>query len=150
VTAQAGSAGPASSQAKALHRIRRCEETAFAAAASADQPPTAVIGTSQALAPFPQAGLLGTVTGFCPASADIDIATVSTATIAHHMTVIAPDAPADDGQLNLIQPSGGHAELPGGGQCDYLARLGARKSLPRDRRAATAADYFIVWSLQGS
>jgi hypothetical protein len=28
-------------------------------------------------------------------------------------------ASSDDGQLNL--PSGGHAELPGGGQRDYLA-----------------------------
>jgi hypothetical protein len=60
--------------------IRRCEETVF--------------GTSQALVPFPEAGLLGTVTGFCPAVADIDIATVFTATIAHRMSVIAPGAPA--------------------------------------------------------
>jgi len=74
--------------------VRRCEETAFAAAASAGQQPTVITGTSQALVPFPEAGLLGTVTGFCPAAADIDIATVFTATIAHRMTVIALGAPA--------------------------------------------------------
>ena len=75
--------------------IRRCEETVFAAAASPGWPPPVVItGTSQALVPFPEAGLLGTVTGFCPAVADIDIATVFTATIAHRMSVIAPGAPA--------------------------------------------------------
>ena len=43
--------------------------------------------------PFPEARLLGTVTGFCPAFADIDIATVFTATIAHHMTVVARGTP---------------------------------------------------------
>jgi hypothetical protein len=74
--------------------IRRCEETVFAAAASAGQPPTVITGTSQALVPFPEAGLLGTVTGFCPASAGIDIATVFNAAIAHHMTAIAQAAPA--------------------------------------------------------
>jgi hypothetical protein len=38
--------------------------------------------------PFPEAGLLGTVTGFCLAPQDIDTVTVFTATIAHHMTVV--------------------------------------------------------------
>ena len=74
--------------------IRRSEETVLAAAASADRPPTVTAGTSQALVPFPEARLLGTVTGFCPAAADIDIATVFTATIAHRMTAIATGAPA--------------------------------------------------------
>jgi hypothetical protein len=74
--------------------IRRCEETVFAAAASVDRQPTVITGMSQALVPFPEAGLLGTVTGFCLAFADIDIATVFTAVIAHHMRVIAPGAPA--------------------------------------------------------
>lgn len=74
--------------------IRRCEETVLAAAASDGRTPTVIAGTSQALVPFPEAGLLGTVTGFCPTAADIDIATVFTATIAHRMTVTAPGAPA--------------------------------------------------------
>ena len=38
--------------------------------------------------PFPEAGLLGTVTGFCFSPDDIDVATVFTATIAHRMTVV--------------------------------------------------------------
>jgi hypothetical protein len=45
-------------------------------------------GISQALVPFPEAGLLGTVTGFCFSPDDIDVATVFTATIAHRMTVV--------------------------------------------------------------
>jgi len=47
---------------------------------------------SQALVPFPDAGLLGTVTGFCFNAEDIDVATVFTATIAHRMTVIPQSA----------------------------------------------------------
>ena len=42
----------------------------------------------RALVPFPEAGLLGTVTGFCFSPDDIDVATVFTATIAHRMTVV--------------------------------------------------------------
>lgn len=63
--------------------IRRCEETALP-----DQPVRIAAGISQALVPFPEAGLLGTVTGFCYSPADIDVATVFTATIAHHLTVV--------------------------------------------------------------
>ena len=75
--------------------IRRCEETVFTAPAPADRPLlTVAAGTSQALVPFPEAGLLGTVTAFCYAAADIDTATVFTATIAHRMTVAAHDVPA--------------------------------------------------------
>lgn len=68
--------------------IRRCEETALAALVSGDTSLTMVTGTSQALVPFPEAGLLGTVTGFCYTPAAIDIATVFTATIAYKMTVV--------------------------------------------------------------
>jgi hypothetical protein len=66
--------------------IRRCEETALPA--PADQPRAIAAGISQALVPFPEAGLLGTVTGFCSSPADIDVATVFTATIAYHLTAI--------------------------------------------------------------
>ncbi|MGA2831154.1 MAG: hypothetical protein ABSF03_34155, partial [Streptosporangiaceae bacterium] len=45
-------------------------------------------GISQALVPFPEAGLLGTVTGFCFNPDDIDVATIFTATIAHRLTVV--------------------------------------------------------------
>jgi hypothetical protein len=68
--------------------IRRCEESALPAPAG--PPLTIAAGISQALVPFPEAGLLGTVTGFCYSPADIDVATVFTATIAHHLTVV-PD-----------------------------------------------------------
>ena len=68
--------------------IRRCEETGLPA--PADRPVTIAAGISQALVPFPEAGLLGTVTGFCYSPADIDVATVFTATIAHHLIVV-PD-----------------------------------------------------------
>jgi hypothetical protein len=66
--------------------IRRSEETALPA--PADKPLTIAAGISQALVPFPEAGLLGTVTGFCFTPADIDVATVFTATIAYHLTVV--------------------------------------------------------------
>ncbi len=46
-------------------------------------------GVSQALVPFPQAGLLGTVTGFCFSPDDIDVATIFTATIGYGLTVVA-------------------------------------------------------------
>lgn len=68
--------------------IRRCEETSLPSPAPDGRPLTIATGISQALVPFPGAGLLGTVTGFCFTPADIDVATVFTATIAHHMTVV--------------------------------------------------------------
>ena len=52
------------------------------------EPLTIDTGISQALLPFPEAGLLGTVTGFCFNPDDIAVATVFTATIAHRMTVV--------------------------------------------------------------
>lgn len=63
--------------------IRRCERISL----SPDGEPVDA-GISQALVPFTEAGLLGTVTGLSLTPAGIDIATVFTATIAHHMTVI--------------------------------------------------------------
>lgn len=68
--------------------IRRCEETTLPSLASADGPTIIAAGISQALVPFPEAGLLGTVTGFCFTPAAIDVATVFTATIAHHLALI--------------------------------------------------------------
>jgi hypothetical protein len=68
--------------------IRRCEDICLPPAAPGGAPLTVTTGISQALVPFPDAGLLGTVTGFCFTPADIDLATVFTATIAHHMTVV--------------------------------------------------------------
>jgi hypothetical protein len=80
--------------------IRRSEETKLPAPAG--QPVTIAAGISQALVPFPEAGLLGTVTGFCYSPADIDVATVFTATIAHHLTVVP------DGVVALLPGGHGH------------------------------------------
>jgi hypothetical protein len=68
--------------------IRRGEETALSAAASDGPSLTIAAGISQALVPFPEARLLGTVTGFCCSAQDIDLATVFVGTIAYHMTVV--------------------------------------------------------------
>jgi hypothetical protein len=68
--------------------IRRGEETALSAAASEGPPLTIAAGISQALVPFPEAGLVGTVTGFCCSAQDIDLATVFIATIAYHLTAV--------------------------------------------------------------
>jgi hypothetical protein len=73
--------------------VRRCESIRLPSDAADGSSLLIDSGISQALVPFPEAGLLGTVTGFCFAPADIDLATVFTATIAHHMTV-APKSPA--------------------------------------------------------
>jgi hypothetical protein len=67
--------------------IRRCETIRYPSAGES-RLPRMEAGISQALVPFPEAGLLGTVTGFCLTPQDIDTATVFTATIAHHMTVV--------------------------------------------------------------
>ena len=68
--------------------IRRCEEISLPPATPGGGLLTLTAGISQALVPFPDAGLLGAVTGFCFTPADIDLATVFTAVIAHHMTVV--------------------------------------------------------------
>jgi hypothetical protein len=67
--------------------VRRCEEISLPPAAPGGGLLTVTTGISQALVPFPDAGLLGTVTGFCFTPADIDLATVLVATIAYHMAV---------------------------------------------------------------
>lgn len=68
--------------------IRRCVKICLPPAAPGGGPQPVTTGISQALVPFPDAGLLGTVTGFCFTSADIDLATVFTATIAYHLTAV--------------------------------------------------------------
>jgi len=70
--------------------IRRCEALSLPPNGTDGSAPSIEAGISQAMVPFPQAGLLGTVTGFCFTPAHIDLATVFTATIAHHMTVRRP------------------------------------------------------------
>jgi hypothetical protein len=67
--------------------IRRCEAIRYPSGSEGTLPQIEA-GVSQALVPFPEAGLLATVTGFCLTHQDIDMATVFTATIAHHMTVV--------------------------------------------------------------
>jgi hypothetical protein len=95
--------------------IRRCEEAALPA--PANQPVAFAAGISQALVPFPEAGLLGTVTGFCYSPTDIDVATVFTATIAHHMTVVPDELAAG--------LSGGHSDG------DKLAVAGVQQAAAR-------------------
>jgi len=73
--------------------IRRCESIRLSSDAADGGPLLIDAGISQALVPFPEAGLLAAVTGFCFTPTDIDLATVFTATIAHHMSV-APKSPA--------------------------------------------------------
>jgi hypothetical protein len=68
--------------------IRRCEEIWLPPSAPGGRPLTVTAGISQALVPFPEAGLLGIITGFCFTPADIDLATVFTATIACQVTVV--------------------------------------------------------------
>lgn len=62
--------------------LRRCERIRL----SPDSEPIDA-GISQALVPFTEAALIGTVTGLSLRPADIDITTVFTATIAHYMTI---------------------------------------------------------------
>ena len=68
--------------------IRRCEEADLAGPESDTESLVIAAGISQALVPFPQAGLLGAVTAFTFAPDDIDVATVFTAMIAYHMAVV--------------------------------------------------------------
>ena len=83
--------------------IRRCDELTLpvsqlplpeAARAAIDGDELRIdTGVSQALVPFPQAGLLASVIGYCFSPHDIDLATVFTATIAFRMTAVQ-DEPA--------------------------------------------------------
>jgi hypothetical protein len=100
--------------------LRRCEETALPA--PADRPLAITAGISQALVPFPEAGVLGTVTGFCYSPADIDVATVFTATIAHHLTVVP------DGPVTVLLGWHGHG--------DQRAVAGVQQAAARARRLA--------------
>ena len=68
--------------------IRRSGELPLPGQVPGAEPLRIDTGISQALVPFPEAGLLGTVTGFCFSPDDIDVAAVFTATIAHRMTVV--------------------------------------------------------------
>ncbi len=68
--------------------IRRSGELPLPGRVPDTEPLTIDTGISQGLVLFPEAGLLGTVTGFCFGPDDIDVATVFTATIAHRMTVV--------------------------------------------------------------
>ena len=78
---------------------RRCESFRLPTGGADGQPLGIDVGISTALVPFPEAGLLGQVTGCSFRPEDVDLATVFTATIAHHMTVASasgrsPTAPA--------------------------------------------------------
>ncbi len=68
--------------------IRRCGGLSIPVASPDDTPFRIDTGISQALVVFPDARLLGTVTGFCFSPDDIDLATIFTATVAHSMTVV--------------------------------------------------------------
>jgi hypothetical protein len=76
--------------------IRRCEELALPWSRLPVPVPEDVAatdalhidtGVSQAFVPFPEAGLLATVTGYCYNPRDIDVAAVFTATMAFRLTV---------------------------------------------------------------
>jgi hypothetical protein len=73
--------------------IRRCETLRLPSGGADDGPLTIDVGISQALVPFPEAGLLGQVTGCSLPPEDVDVATVFTAMIAHHMTASARERP---------------------------------------------------------
>ncbi len=70
---------------------RRCAEFHGSFGRHDVQPVRTDAVISQALVPFPGAGLLGMVTGFWLNDQDIDVATVFTATTAHRMKVIPHD-----------------------------------------------------------
>jgi hypothetical protein len=60
-------------------------------------------GVSQALVPFPEAGLLGAVTGFCFNAADVAVATVFTAAIAFALRAV----PVEPVGLSVSKPAAG-------------------------------------------
>jgi hypothetical protein len=68
--------------------MRRCERMRWPFGENGHESAQTDAGISQALVPFPDAGLLGGVTGLCFDAADVDVATVFTATIAHRMRVV--------------------------------------------------------------
>lgn len=83
--------------------IRRCDELflpvsgiaqavgmdeATLAAASGSDEVRLDTGVSQALVPFPEAGMLASITAYCLNAHDVDVATVFTAMIAHRVTAV--------------------------------------------------------------
>jgi hypothetical protein len=66
--------------------VRRCDTLCLPPGGDGEQL-TIDVGISQALVPFPDAGLLGQVTGCSFRPEDVDMATVFTVTIAHHLAV---------------------------------------------------------------
>ncbi len=80
--------------------MRRYDELSFSTGMPGEEPVSISSGISQVLAPFPEAGLLATVTGLCYPPDDIDLATVFTATIACRMTAIHNTS--DAGQQNPL------------------------------------------------
>jgi hypothetical protein len=71
--------------------MRRCESIHWPFGIKEREPTRTDTGISQALVPFPDAGLLGGVTGLCPNPADVDVATVFTAAIAYRMRAVPAD-----------------------------------------------------------
>jgi hypothetical protein len=67
--------------------VRRCDELTLPFPGPDGQPARIDTGISQAMVIFPEAKLLGVVTGFCFDPDDIDLTTVFTAAIAHRLTV---------------------------------------------------------------
>ena len=67
--------------------VRRCDTVCLPSNGGDGGPVPIDVGISQALVPFPEAGLIGQVTGCSFRPEDVDLATVFTATIGHHMNV---------------------------------------------------------------
>lgn len=76
--------------------VRRCDELALPFPGSDGQPVRIDTGISQAMVIFPEARLLGVVTGFCFDPGDIDLTTVFTAAIAHRMRASRVDSDSAD------------------------------------------------------
>ena len=121
--------------------IRRSEETALPAPAGQSAAIAArdIAGSGS----VPGSGLLGTVTGFCYSPADIDVATVFTATIAHHMTVVpdglAAGLPGGDGDGDEVAVAGVEQAPPGPRRLADDARAGAARRSGRPRAATDGA-----------
>jgi len=80
--------------------VRRCETLRLPSGGADGGPLIINVGISQALVPFPEAGLLGQITGCSFRPEDVDMATVFTATIAYHLTV----APAAERSATVPAP----------------------------------------------
>jgi hypothetical protein len=76
--------------------VRRCDELTLPFPGPDGQPARIDTGISQAMVIFPEARLLGVVTGFCFDPDDIDLTTVFTAAIAHRMRVSRVDSDSAD------------------------------------------------------